>query len=93
MAVTFTATKETVVGDMRCVVGAATLTDVTSGAVAIPGIKRMYGAQATPRTTSATAPSYTVLINHASGGTAVDGYLQIVNGVASDVFDVVVYGE
>jgi hypothetical protein len=93
MAVTYTASKEGVMGDIRYSMGALTLTSVSSGAVAIPGIKRLYAAQVSLRTTAATAPSYTVVINAESGGTATNGYLEIVNGVASDVFEVLAFGE
>jgi hypothetical protein len=92
MAVTFTKTKETIYGNDRIVHGVLDLSDQSSGAVAIPGIRRLYNIAATPESfTSTTFPKF--FINQGSAATAIDGMLQIKSGTAGDAFNVVAYGD
>lgn len=89
MAVSFTG-QYTVLGNLRCVIGKATVTTITSGAVAIPGINRLIGAVACP--VSAATAGFSLDINAASGGTATDGYIRIKSASTGGVYSVIAFG-
>lgn len=91
MAVVFTETMDTVMGDKRMIAGTIDLTGVTSGAVAI-GLRKIDCIATSPQSVTTTlSPMFTV--NTGSGATAINGQLAVSNGTSGDLFYVVCYGD
>lgn len=91
MAVTFTGVTEAVMGNCRVRMGTITLDAVTSGAVD-SGLARIYGGSVVRSSWTSTLLGQQVLFNSGSGGTAINGYVQIVTGTAGDAFEAVLFG-
>lgn len=89
MAVTFTGFYS-VWGDRVVSFGDATLTSQTSGAVEIPGMKRIEFAQVTYK--SAASAGLGWVINANSAGSSVDGYLQITSASTGGIYSVIALG-
>jgi hypothetical protein len=89
MAVTFTG-NYSVWGDRIVVFGDITLGGQTSGAVEIPGLKKIDFAVATYKTAATAGLGWT--INAASGGTSTNGMLQIRSASTDGVYSVIALG-
>lgn len=89
MAVTFTG-NYSVWGDRVVAFGDATLTDITSGAIALPGLKRIDFANVVIK--SAASAGFGWVINVNSAGSATDGFLQITSASTSGIYSVIALG-
>lgn len=89
MAVTFTGSYS-VFGDKIVTVGNATLTDLTSGAVALPGLKYIDYALVCTKSGASAGVGYSV--NAASGGTASNGSILISSASTDGVYGVFAIG-
>lgn len=92
MAVTFTATFNSVFGDKRVTGGELAMGDLVSGAVHI-GLNRILMASVAPGSANVGTASHSVHINYNSAGSAVNGYIQIKSAGSADVFQVFAIGE
>lgn len=89
MAVTFTGSY-TVFGDKIVSIGNATLTDLTSGAVALPGLSRIEYALVCTKSGASAGVGYTVNAN--SAGSATNGSILISSASTGGVYSVFAIG-
>jgi hypothetical protein len=89
MAVTFTGAYS-VFGDRIVAMGDATLTDLTSGGIALPGLSRIDAALVCTRDAASAGVGYTINAN--SAGSAVNGSLLISSASANGVYSVFALG-
>lgn len=89
MAATFTGFYS-VWGDKVVVFGNATLTDITSGSVELPGLKRIDFAQVAYNSAASAGLGY--VINANSAGSSVNGSLQITSASTSGIYSVIAVG-